>query len=124
MTNDAAVNVDASTAVQVRGYLVVFGTLLVLTVITVAVSYLQMPAGPAIALGLSIAVAKAALVAMFFMHLKHERQLIYVALLFTGIFFAALIGLTIWSEADHVPGTEFTQPFTAQPSSRTPAANH
>ena len=122
MTNHAAAKVD--TAVQVRGYLIVFGALLVLTVITVAVSYLQMPAGPAIALGLAIAVAKAALVAMFFMHLRHERQLIYVALLFTGIFFAALIGLTIWSEAEHVPGTEFTQPFTAQPSSPTPTPNH
>jgi len=127
MSNDAAAKVHTAlqqdTAVQVRGYLLVFGALLALTVITVAVSYLQMPAGPAIALGLAIATAKAALVAMFFMHLNHERQLIYVALLFTGIFFAALIGLTLWSETDHVPGTEFTQPFSAPPA-QTPATNH
>jgi cytochrome c oxidase subunit 4 len=106
MNHDTAVKVD-DTAVQVRGYLVVFGALLVLTVVTVAVSYLQMPAGPAIALGLAIATAKAALVSMFFMHLKHERQLIYVALIFTAIFFVALIGLTLWSESDHVPGTRW-----------------
>lgn len=110
-------------AVHVRGYIAVFGALLVLTVTTVAVSYLQMPSGPAIALGLAIAVTKAALVAMFFMHLKGERRLIYIALLFTAIFFVALIGLTIWSEADHVPGTEFTAPFTA-PAATAPGASH
>jgi cytochrome c oxidase subunit 4 len=130
MTNDAAAKVDPAlqqdTAVQVRGYLLVFGALLALTVITVAVSYMQMPTGPAIALGLAIATAKAALVAMFFMHLNHERQLIYVALLFTGFFFAALIGLTLWSETDHVPGTEFTAPFSTRPASepQPPTTNH
>ena len=99
MTNDVAV--------QVKNYLMVFGALLVLTVITVAVSYVHLPTTPAVALGLTIAVAKAALVAMFFMHLNHERRLIYVALILTVVLFAALIGLTLWSETDHVPGTRF-----------------
>jgi cytochrome c oxidase subunit IV len=122
MTSDTALK--DGTAVQVRGYMAVFGALLVLTVVTVAVSYLQMPAGPAVAVGLTIAVLKAGLVATFFMHLKHERQLIYVALIFTAIFFVALIGLTIWSESDHVPGTEFTAPFTAQPKPPSPTTDH
>ena len=99
MTNDVAV--------QVKNYLMVFGALLVLTVVTVAVSYVHLPTTPAVALGLTIAVAKAALVAMFFMHLNHERRLIYVALILTVVLFAALIGLTLWSETDHVPGTRF-----------------
>ena len=101
MTNDVAV--------QVKTYLMVFGALLVLTVVTVAVSYVHLPTTPAVALGLTIAVAKAALVAMFFMHLNHERRLIYVALILTVVLFAALIGLTLWSETDHVPGTRFGQ---------------
>lgn len=116
MTNDVAV--------QVRGYMAVFGALLVLTMVTVAVSYLQMPAGPAVTVGLAIAALKAALVAMFFMHLKHERRLIYVALTFTAVLFVALIGLTIWSEADHVPGTKFSAPFTAPPPSQAPASSN
>ncbi len=96
-----------SVAVHVRGYMAVFGALLVLTVVTVAVSYVHLPTVPAVALGITIATAKAALVAMFFMHLNHERRLIYMALILTVVLFAALIGLTLWSETDHVPGTRF-----------------
>jgi cytochrome c oxidase subunit 4 len=99
MTNDVAA--------QVKNYLTVFGALLSLTVVTVAVSYVHLPTTPAVALGLTIAIAKAALVAMFFMHLNHERRLIYAALILTVVLFAALIGLTLWSETDHVPGTRF-----------------
>jgi cytochrome c oxidase subunit 4 len=100
-------------AVQVRGYMAVFGALLVLTVATVAVSYVHLPTLPAIAVGIAIATTKAALVAMFFMHLNHERQIIYAALVLTAVLFIALMGLTLWSEAYHVPGTEFTPPFSA-----------
>jgi cytochrome c oxidase subunit 4 len=94
-------------AVQVKGYMAVFGALLVLTALTVGVSYVQLPTTPAVAVGVAIATAKAALVAMFFMHLKHERRLIYMALILTAVLFIALIGLTLWSEAYHVPGTRF-----------------
>ena len=94
-----------------RGYLVVFGVLLGLTLLTVAVSLLPMPATLAIAVGLAIAAAKGTLVAMLFMHLTHERMIVYVTLAFTAVFCVALFALTLWTEADHVPGTEFTQPF-------------
>jgi cytochrome c oxidase subunit 4 len=96
-----------SVAAQVRAYMVVFGALLVLTIVTVAVSYIHLPTTPAVALGITIATAKAALVAMFFMHLNHERRLIYMALILTVVLFAALIGLILWSEAYHIPGTRF-----------------
>ena len=100
-----------ATQADVRGYFVVFGTLLALTLLTVVVSTLSLPHALAIALGVSIAAAKATLVALFFMHLRYERAIIYVTLVFTFVFAAALFGLTLWTEADHVPGTEFTQPF-------------
>lgn len=94
-----------------RGYLVVFAALLVLTALTVAVSLLSLPHAVAIALGVAIATAKAALVALFFMHLKYERAIVYATLGFTAVFCVALFGLTLWTEADHVLGTTFTQPF-------------
>ena len=94
-------------ATQVRGYMAVFGALLVLTAVTVAVSYVHLPTTPAVALGIAIATVKAALVAMFFMHLNHERRLIYAALILTAVLFVSLISLTLWSETDHVPGTRF-----------------
>ena len=58
-------------------YFMVFGALMVLTVVTVLVSYLHFPPALGIFIGLLIATFKAALVAAFFMHLKGERLLIY-----------------------------------------------
>ena len=51
----------------------VFGALLVLTLITVGVSYLDLPEVETVVVALIIATTKASLVAMFFMHLKGER---------------------------------------------------
>jgi cytochrome c oxidase subunit IV len=110
-------------AVQVRGYFTVFGTLLTLTVITVAVSYLGLSPTSTVALALAIATAKAALVALFFMHLLHEKSMVYLALTLTAVFFFVLIGFTIWSESDHVLGTRFTQPYDALAPAHTDGAH-
>ena len=103
MTNDVAV--------QVRGYLAVFGALLVLTLATVSISYMRLATPQTIAFALAIAAAKASLVALFFMHLKRERAPIYMALGLTAVLFAALLGFTLWTEADHPRGTRFSPPF-------------
>jgi cytochrome c oxidase subunit 4 len=75
----------------VKIYMLVFGALAVLTVVTVAVSYLHMPVGPAIAVALLIASIKASLVALFFMHLKGEVRTVVWTLMLTAIFFLALM---------------------------------
>jgi cytochrome c oxidase subunit 4 len=98
-------------AVQVRGYLTVFGALLVLTLVTVAVSYLQLPRTETVALGLAIATAKATLVAMFFMHLKGERPWVTWTLALTAFLFVGLIGALLYSEADHLFGARFQDSF-------------
>ena len=91
---------------DIRPYLIVFGALLVLTIVTVLVSYIHLPPGPAIALGLAIATFKAALVAAFFMHLKGERWIIYGVLGLTAFFALILFILPItdsnWT-SDHRP---------------------
>jgi cytochrome c oxidase subunit 4 len=110
----------ADVSVQVRGYLMVFGTLLILTVATVGASYLDLPVGPTVALGLTIATVKAALVAAFFMHLRHERALIYAALSLTAVLAVALFAFTLWTEADHAPGTQFAPAFTVAPAAGAP----
>ena len=100
-------------AVHVRGYIMVFAMLMILTVVTVAVASLQLPAGPAVAVGLTIAAVKAGLVAAVFMHLRHERPLIYAALALTAVVVVSLFGMTLWTEiTGHAPGTRFTAPFT------------
>ena len=89
---------------DVRGYLAVFGALLVLTVCTVALSYLRLPVAPTVALGLAIATAKATLVAVFFMHLKDEKPMVYWPLALTVFLVAALFAFILWTEGDHIVG--------------------
>jgi caa(3)-type oxidase subunit IV len=104
-----------SAAVAVRGYIAVFGVLLMLTLVTVAVSYLDLPVMPTILVGLSIASVKAALVAMFFMHLKGERPMVYWPLALTGVLVVGLFASILWSEGDHLFGTRFSDAFEEGP---------
>jgi cytochrome c oxidase subunit IV len=86
---------------HVRGYIIVFVTLLAATIVTVAVSYLHLEVHYAVALALTIALFKASLVGLFFMHLISEKQLIFVVLGFTVVFFFVLLFLPIFTELDH-----------------------
>lgn len=76
---------------QIRVYFLVFGGLAVLTALTVAVAYLDLPIVPAVIVGLSIATVKGGLVAGYFMHLISEKQIIYVLLAFTFFFMVAML---------------------------------
>jgi cytochrome c oxidase subunit 4 len=100
-----AAHSDHDIKAHVRTYYMVFGALMVLTVITVAVSYLQMPLVATVAVALIIATFKASLVAMFFMHLKGEVKIIYWSLYLTAVFFVLLFALPMWTEGDHIIGT-------------------
>lgn len=86
---------------QTRAYVGVFVTLMVLTILTVAVSYFHMPVALAVLVALVIASFKGSLVAAVFMHLSHERKVIYWVLLLTIVFFVALMflpSLTQWDQ--------------------------
>jgi cytochrome c oxidase subunit IV len=93
-----AVDIDK----QVRGYMMVFGTLVVLTIITVGVSYLHLEIHHAVMVALAIASFKATLVMLFFMHLISERQLIFVILAFTVAFFLVLMVVPILTVLDKI----------------------
>lgn len=101
----------ASESVHVRGYTAVFAALLVLTVATVGAAGLQTSGPAAVAIGLAIAAVKAALVALFFMHLWRERRMVHLTLALTAVFCVGLFVLTLWTEADHAPGTRFGSAF-------------
>jgi cytochrome c oxidase subunit 4 len=85
---------------QTRSYIVVFVTLMVMTILTVAVSYFHMPVGLAILVALVIACFKGSLVASVFMHLSHERKVIYWVLLLTVVFFIVLMAIPSISQWD------------------------
>ncbi len=89
---------------QVRGYVIVFVTLMTLTVITVGISYLHLSVGPAVALALFVATIKASLVASYFMHLISERKIIYGTLILTGLFLILLLVLPVSHFFDNLRG--------------------
>lgn len=90
---------------SVRTYMKVFAALVVLTVLTWSVAIFVDLGEPGlawqdVALGLLIATVKATLVALIFMHLNHERPLIYKILVFTVIFVVALVALIYLADTD------------------------
>jgi caa(3)-type oxidase subunit IV len=90
-----------------KSYLAVGIALFVFTFITVGTAALWHPFGPVmtwrdILLGLIIATIKSALVALIFMHLNHERGLIYKILVFTFYFFMGLMALTLFALSNHI----------------------
>ena len=89
---------------ETRTYVLVFVALAALTIITVAVSYLNLSAGAAVTLAMLIALVKGSLVAGFFMHLISERKLIYAVLALTFVFFVAVMFLPMATYIDRVGG--------------------
>jgi cytochrome c oxidase subunit 4 len=87
---------------HVRTYIMVFVSLMVLTLITVAVSYLHLPVHQAIAVALVIATVKGSLVACYFMHLISEKRLILWVMVLTVVFFLFLIFLPVFTDADRI----------------------
>jgi cytochrome c oxidase subunit 4 len=77
-------------------YFLIFGALMVLTALTVLaaqVSYRNEAVGTVIAL--TIAVAKAVLVVLFFMHVRHSSRLTWVVIASGFLWLAIMIGLTM-----------------------------
>lgn len=80
---------------HIRGYLMVGGTLLLFTGITVALSYVNFGTQKAnVAVAMLVATFKAGLVAAIFMHLSSEKRMIYRILIFTFFFVFGLFWLT------------------------------
>ena len=96
MTGDHAVDIDR----HVRIYISVFVALMVLTVVTVAISYLHLSVPLAVTVAMLVATIKGALVACYFMHLISEKKLIYAVLLLTVVFFIALMALPTFTHSN------------------------
>jgi len=94
---------------HIKLYWVIGGALFVCTGVTIALRLVPFfDVGPLgvtsgdIFLGLCVAVFKSCLVALIFMHLNHERGLIYKMLLFTLAFSVSLMGLTLFAMNDPI----------------------
>ncbi len=103
---------------HVKIYLRVFGALLVLTAVTVAVAQLDLSTGAAIGLALFIATVKASLVACYFMHLIDEKKMILWVLALTVLFFSFELVIPSMNEGNSI-GLE--QAAVAAPAEAEPA---
>jgi caa(3)-type oxidase subunit IV len=94
---------------KVKTYLVVGAVLFAGTVLTVLVASLEVLDfgrhgfdGMDALIGLGIALTKATLVALIFMHLNHEKKSVYWIFGGSFVFVAALYLLTAWAKSDPI----------------------
>jgi cytochrome c oxidase subunit IV len=80
---------------HVKVYILVFVALMVLTVVTVAISRLHLSEPVAVTVALAVALVKGSLVACYFMHLISEKKLIIAVLALTAAFFVVLLALPV-----------------------------
>lgn len=109
---DHAVDIDK----HVRIYITVFVSLMVLTVITVAISRVHLPIPIAVSVALLVAIVKGSLVACYFMHLISEKKLIYAVLVLTAAFFVALLALPTLTQRTSYGIHEIEHPASTSPA--------
>lgn len=104
-------------------YLLVFGALVVLTVITVGASYVNWGSGMAnVIIAMLIASVKASLVALFFMHLRWDRPI--SAIIFcSSLFFLGLFLIGCYGDTASRPPTEPTNLKVTAPGTQTGPQN-
>lgn len=99
---EATINIQEFKKQHIRKYIIVFASLLVLTLVTVAVASLHLSVTAAIMVALLIASVKGSLVASYFMHLISEKKMIYMTLVFTALFLAVLMALPLFHNANPI----------------------
>ncbi len=81
-------------SVSVTTYVAVLAALVLLTVLTVSVSFIELPPGWHLASGLAVAAVKASLVVLFFMHALHSPRLTWCVIVAALVWLAILFSLT------------------------------
>jgi cytochrome c oxidase subunit 4 len=93
---------------SIKKILWVGGLLVICTGLTVWLSFVELPTHSLnIIVGMILATIKAALVALIFMHLNHEKVIIYKFLFFTFAFVLALFLLFYFSSIDPLVFSQF-----------------
>ncbi len=105
MSEEVAISESEAARVRehLRVYVMVFVALGVLTVVTVAISYLHLPTAIAISVAMVVATVKAALVAGYFMHLLSEEKVIIWLLVLCAAFLVFLFALPLGTETGNGP---------------------
>jgi cytochrome c oxidase subunit 4 len=98
---------------SIRTYLMIGAALYLFTIITVAINQVHLAVPLAITVALIVAGIKGSMVAAVFMHLNHEKQWIYGALVLTVLFFVVLMFVPILTTSDTIGHSIQTAPPAA-----------
>ena len=79
----------------------VFGTLILLTWLTVTASNLGLTGQTEVIVAMGIATVKASLVGLYFMHMRYEKPINIMVFLFTFAFVALFLGLTLMDSGQY-----------------------
>jgi caa(3)-type oxidase subunit IV len=119
---------DDDVSSHIKKYLFIGTLLCVFTIITVALSFVDfsewgLGTSSNMIIGMLVATFKASLVCLIFMHLNHEKKLIYKFLAITTAFAIVLFSLFLFAKDDPLVygGFEKVKPKIMTP---TPAAEH
>ena len=82
-------------AVAARMHVIIFVALVLLTALTLGVSFLHLPGLGHVGFGLTIGVCKAALVVLFFMHALHSDRLTWLVIVVACFWVLILFALTL-----------------------------
>ncbi len=94
-------NSSEEVAKQIKKILGVGALLLFFTAVTVGLSYVDFGSqSKNIAIGLALATFKTSLVVLIFMHMNHERPLIYKFMLFTMLLLSVMFTLFVVAHGD------------------------
>lgn len=97
---------------SVKKYIWIGVVLLVGTLLTIWLSTVELPThGQNILVGMLLATVKASLVALIFMHLNHEKSIIYKILAFTAVFAFVLFVLFYFSNVEGLIHENFYAPL-------------
>jgi cytochrome c oxidase subunit IV len=107
-TGHAAGHDDYAHVVRLPILAAVFAALLVMTALTVAVTWYDLGDWNLI-IALGIATTKAALVALFFMHLRYDNAFYAVVFLAALLFLALFMGLTLLDTFQYQPDIQSWQ---------------
>jgi cytochrome c oxidase subunit 4 len=99
----------AQRAIAARTHVVICVALVLLTCLTVGLSFLHLPAVGHLSLGLTIGLCKAALVVLFFMHALHSDRLTWIVIAVVCVWLLILFALTLTDYltrgiVPHMPG--------------------
>jgi cytochrome c oxidase subunit 4 len=111
----------------VSTYLAIFGALMLGTILTVVAAFIDFPASLNFPIALAIAVTKATLVILFFMHVKYSSRLVKLIVGIAFFFLGIMLTLTM---TDYLSRGWFTAPegstsaasITSLTGARTPSA--